>query len=59
MLSPLEPFFCPCCTSALLHTLAQTGLPPLKQSLNILGTQTLSRLLHLEAAGSPVSTEAE
>ena len=38
----LEPLFCPCCTPAVLHTLAQTDLTRLSQQMLWLGTGSLS-----------------
>lgn len=50
MLSPLEPLFCPCCTPALLHALAQSGYQSFTQPLNLLGTGAFSQVLKLSAA---------
>lgn len=48
MLQPLEPFFCPCCTPAMLHTLTQSGLSPLSHPLNLLGTKAIALVLRLD-----------
>ncbi|GET43408.1 hypothetical protein [Microseira wollei] len=34
---PLEPLFCPCCTPAILHTLAQSDLTRIPQQILWLG----------------------
>jgi hypothetical protein len=38
---PMEGLFCPCCTSAILHTIAQSGTPWLSRSHLMLGTGSL------------------
>jgi hypothetical protein len=42
---PLEPLFCPCCTPAILHTLAQTNLTQVPQQILLLGSGALSAVL--------------
>jgi hypothetical protein len=39
---PLEPLFCPCCTPAILQTLAQSDLTRVPQQILWLGTGALS-----------------
>jgi hypothetical protein len=41
MLFSVEAFFCPCCTSAVLHTLAQFNPPDLSRQLLLLGKGAL------------------
>lgn len=38
---PMEGLFCPCCTSAILHTIAQSGTPWLSRQHLVLGTGAL------------------
>ena len=38
---PLEPILCPCCTPALLHSLAQSNPAMLPRQLMLLGTGAL------------------
>jgi hypothetical protein len=52
MLLPLEPLFCPCCTPALLHALAQSGYYSLTQPLNLLGSGALLQALKLTPSAS-------
>ncbi|NJL54119.1 hypothetical protein HC928_02385 [bacterium] len=42
---PLEPLFCPCCTPALLHSLAQSNPAMLPKQLLLLGTGALTAVL--------------
>lgn len=39
---PLESLFCPCCTPAMLHTLAQSDLTRIPQQMLWLGTGAVS-----------------
>jgi hypothetical protein len=41
----LEPLFCPCCTPAILHTLAQSDLTRIPQQILWLGTGALSAVV--------------
>jgi len=50
MIHPLEPLFCPCCTPALLHALAQYGVHTFSQPLNLLGTGSLIAAVGLTKA---------
>jgi len=50
MIQSLEPLFCPCCTPALLHALAQYGVYTFSQPLNLLGTGSLIAAVGLEKA---------
>ncbi len=42
---PLEPLFCPCCTPALLHSLAQSNPAMLPRQLMLLGSGALTSLM--------------
>ncbi|NJL54121.1 hypothetical protein HC928_02395 [bacterium] len=42
---PLEPLFCPCCTPALLHSLAQSNPALLPRQLMLLGTGALAAVM--------------
>jgi hypothetical protein len=42
---PLEPLFCPCCTPAILHTLAYSDLACIPQQMLLLGTGALSTFI--------------
>jgi hypothetical protein len=42
---PLESLFCPCCTPAILHTLAQSDLTRMPQQMFWLGTGALSAVI--------------
>lgn len=41
----IEPLFCPCCTPAILHTLAQSDLTRVPQQMLWLGTGALSAVI--------------
>jgi len=38
---PMEGLFCPCCTSAILHRITQSGIPWLSHQNLVLGTGAL------------------
>ncbi len=42
---PLEPLFCPCCTPAILHTLAQSDLTRIPQQILWLGKGSVSQAI--------------
>gem|GEM_PF-6338814 len=53
----LEPFFCPCCTPALLHTLAQANLATMPRQVLWLGTEAISQAMTLTCRRSMASQD--
>jgi hypothetical protein len=47
---PIEPLICPCCTSAILYTLAQCRSEILARQMMWLGSATLSLIVGQQVA---------
>lgn len=50
---PLEPLFCPCCTPAMLHALAQADLTQMSRQFLMLGSGALTDVIQRSQPHSP------